>query len=82
MYDENKQNNSDNVDDVPEKYSFFCEYKGDENVTNVFWSVKNENGNDVPFMNDPDTELEKVTFNLSFDAFLFKFFYSYAAINK
>ena len=57
MYDENNQNNSD---DVPETYSFFCEYKGDANIRDVSWSVNN-NGTEVPFMNDTDTEFYKVT---------------------
>ena len=59
MYDENKQNNSDNVDNVPDKYSFSCKYKGDANIRDVSWSVKN-NGTDVPFMNDTDTKFDKV----------------------
>ncbi|KAL5267196.1 hypothetical protein ACHWQZ_G004291 [Mnemiopsis leidyi] len=69
MYDDNRNNSVNNTDDnsgsddkddsVPDHYTFFCEYMGDDNIGNVTWSVQDENGTDVDFMDNKDTEYKK-----------------------
>ena len=72
MYDDNRNNSVNNTDDnnsgsddkddsEPDHYTFFCEYRGDDNIGNVSWSVQDDNGTDVDFMDDKDTKYNQVT---------------------